>query len=233
MPGFGDRGAGAATDRLVSAMPLDLDFAAALVAYLLGSIPFGYLLVRLVRKEDIREKGSGNIGATNVIRSGGKGLGAVTFLLDALKGAAAVLLCGAMAARAGVAAGARENVVAVAALFAILGHIYTVWLRFKGGKGVATAFGVFLALAPWAALGALVVFVLVFAGSRYVSLGSILAAVVFPIFALVFPHAERTPWATAVLFLVPLIVIAKHHQNIARLMRGTEYRFGKARTTNA
>lgn len=206
---------------------------AAVVAYLLGSIPFGYLLVRFVRKEDIREKGSGNIGATNVIRSGAKGLGAVTFLLDVLKGSAAVLLCGWIAASRSVTGDVRTNTVAVAALCAILGHIYTVWLGFKGGKGVATAFGVFLALAPWAALGGLGVFVLVFAVSRYVSLASILAACAFPFFALLLPHGPRTPFATAMLFLIPLIVIAKHHQNIARLMRGTEYRFGKTRTRAA
>lgn len=214
-------------------MPLTFYVAAALVAYLLGSIPFGYLLVRFVRKEDIRQKGSGNIGATNVIRSGAKGLGAVTFLLDVLKGACAVLLWGAVAARWGLAPAARGNTVAFAALFAILGHIYPVWLGFKGGKGVATAFGVFLSVAPWAALASLGVFAVVFAVSRYVSLGSILAAVAFPICALLLPHAERTVWETAVLFLVPLIVIAKHHENIARLLRGKEYRFGGTRTDAA
>jgi acyl phosphate:glycerol-3-phosphate acyltransferase len=210
-------------------MPVTFYVAAALAAYLLGSIPFGYLLVRFFRKEDIREKGSGNIGATNVIRSGAKGLGAMTFLLDVLKGACAVLLCGAVATRWGLAPAARGNAVAIAGVFAILGHIYTVWLGFKGGKGVATAFGVFLALAPWAALGGLGVFAVVFAVSRYVSLGSILAAVAFPIFALLLPHAERTPLEIAVLFLIPLIVIVKHHENIARLLRGKEYRFGGPR----
>lgn len=207
-------------------MPVTFYVAAALVAYLLGSIPFGYLLVRFFRKEDIRQKGSGNIGATNVIRSGAKGLGAVTFLLDVLKGAGAVLLCGAVAARWGLSPAVRDNAVAIAALFAILGHIYTIWLGFKGGKGVATAFGVFLALDPWAALAGLCVFVVIFALSRYVSLGSILAAVAFPIFALVLPHGARTAWETAVLFLVPLIVIVKHRENIGRLLQGKEYRFG-------
>jgi acyl phosphate:glycerol-3-phosphate acyltransferase len=214
-------------------MPLAIDAVAAVAAYLCGSVPFGYLLVRIFKKEDIREKGSGNIGATNVIRSGSKGLGAVTFLLDGLKGYCAVLLCGFIAARMGAAPPDRMNAVALAGLCAILGHIYTVWLGFKGGKGVATAFGVFLALAPWAALSSLGVFVVVFALSRYVSLGSILSAVAFPIFAVAMPHAPRSPWATAVLFLAPLIIIAKHHQNIARLIAGTEYRFGKARTTAA
>jgi acyl phosphate:glycerol-3-phosphate acyltransferase len=214
-------------------MPLSIDAVAAVAAYLFGSVPFGYLLVRIFKKEDIREKGSGNIGATNVIRSGSKGLGAVTFLLDVVKGYFAVLLCGSIAIRMGAAPLDRVNAVALAALCAILGHIYPVWLGFKGGKGVATAFGVFLALAPWAALAALGVFVGVFALSRYVSLGSILAAVAFPIFAIAMPHPPRTPWSTAVLLLVPLIVIVKHHQNIARLIAGTEYRFGKPRTTAA
>jgi len=212
---------------------------AAVTAYLFGSIPFGYLLVRLVRKEDIREKGSGNIGATNVIRSGSKGLGALTFLLDVLKGVLAVLVWELAARRLGLAPATRSNLVALAALFAILGHIFPVWLGFRGGKGVATAFGVFLALAPWAALAGLGVFVLVFAASRYVSLGSILSAAAFPAFALLIPHAVRgtggapTPWLTVVLFVIPLIVILKHHQNIARLVSGREYRFGGTRTTSA
>ncbi len=209
-------------------MAFVLYLVAAVVAYLLGSIPFGYLLVRLVRKEDIREKGSGNIGATNVIRSGSKGLGAVTFLLDVLKGYAAVLFCGWLTA--GKGAEGHINAMALGGLCAILGHIYTVWLHFRGGKGVATAFGVFLALAPGAALAGLGVFAVIFAVSRYVSLASILAALAFPVFALLMPPAPRTPFATAVLFLVPLIVIAKHRQNIARLISGTEYRFGKTRT---
>lgn len=198
----------------------------ALAAYLLGSIPFGFLLVRIFRKEDIRSRGSGNIGATNVIRSGAKGLGALTFLLDACKGYVAVLLAGYAAARLGVPYG---NAVAVAGICAILGHIYTVWLRFKGGKGVATAFGVFLALAPWAALASLGVFAVVFALSRYVSLASILGAAAFPALALLLQHSEYGLWLTVVVILAPLIVIAKHHENIGRLLHGTEYRFGKAK----
>jgi glycerol-3-phosphate acyltransferase PlsY len=107
--------------------------------------------------------------------------------------------------------------------------MYTVWLGFKGGKGVATAFGVFVALAPWAALASLAVFVVVFALSRYVSLASILAAAAFPVFALLLRHATHGVWLTAVIFLIPAIVIAKHHQNMGRLLHGTEYRFGKAK----
>lgn len=214
-------------------MPFIVYPAVAAASYLLGSVPFGYLLVRIFRNEDIRQKGSGNIGATNVIRSGAKGLGAVTFLLDVLKGYIAVVACGAVMAAMQTTAAVRINAVAVAALFAILGHIFTVWLGFRGGKGVATAFGVFLALAPWAALAGLGIFIIVFALSRYVSLASIMAAAAFPVIALLLHHRPRTAWSTAVLFLIPFIVIVKHRQNIARLLSGTEYRFGKTRTTAA
>ena len=200
-----------------------------LAAYLLGSIPFGYLLVRFFLKEDIRAKGSGNIGATNVIRSGAKKLGALTFLLDVCKGIVAVLIV----SRIVLAPVPHQNAAALAALCAILGHIYTVWLRFTGGKGVATALGVFLALAPYAALAGLAVFVFVFALSKYVSLASILAAVAFAPAAMLLPHRAYTPLMIAVIFAAPLIVIARHHKNIARLLNGTEYRFGKPRTTHA
>jgi acyl phosphate:glycerol-3-phosphate acyltransferase len=201
----------------------------ALAAYLLGSIPFGFLLVWIFRKEDIRSKGSGNIGATNVIRSGAKVLGALTFLLDAFKGYLAVVVTSQIAALPGLTPVPHENAVALGALCAVLGHIYTIWLGFKGGKGVATAFGVFLALAPWAALAALGVFVVVLALARYVSLASILAAAAFPVFALLLHHAAYHVWLTMVIFLAPLIVIAKHHQNIGRLLHGTEFRAGKAK----
>jgi len=207
-------------------MPVVTYLSIALAAYLLGSIPFGFLLVRIFRKEDIRSKGSGNIGATNVIRSGAKGLGALTFLLDACKGYFAVSLAGYLAARFGIQ---YSNAVGVAVICAVLGHIYTVWLGLKGGKGVATAFGVFIALAPWAALASLGVFVVVFGISRYVSLASILGAAAFPPFALLLRHATYGVWLTTVMILAPLIVIAKHHENIGRLLHGTEYRFGKAK----
>jgi glycerol-3-phosphate acyltransferase PlsY len=210
-------------------MPVFTYLLVALAAYLLGSIPFGFLLVRVFLKEDIRAKGSGNIGATNVVRAGGKGLGALTFALDACKGYFAVFLASRIVFVPGLAAISHEDVVALAALGAILGHIYPVWLGFKGGKGVATAFGVFLALAPWAALAALGVFLLAFAFTRYVSLGSILSAVAFPIFAVLLPHTAYGRWLTGVIFFVPIVVIAKHHQNIRRLLGGTEYRFGKTK----
>jgi acyl phosphate:glycerol-3-phosphate acyltransferase len=198
----------------------------AVIAYLLGSIPFGFLLVLTFRKEDIRTQGSGNIGATNVLRSGAKGLGGLTFLLDAAKGYVAVFASGWLLGDWFTGADLR----AIAGLCAILGHMYPVWLRFKGGKGVATAFGVFLALSPKAALIGLAVFLLVFLVWRYVSLASIVSAIAFPITALLLAHGQTMPLVTAVTVLIPMLVIAKHHQNISRLSQGTEYRFGRAKS---
>lgn len=216
-----------------------LYFIVAIVAYLLGSIPFGYLLVRLFRGEDIRRTGSGNIGATNVARSGAKGLGIATLVLDALKGALAVGL-------ASILAGSKYNIcgdfivfacasalrlMAVAALAAVLGHVFPVWLRFKGGKGVATALGVFCVLFPKAILVALAIFILVVAVTRYVSLGSILGAIAFPVAAY---FLQDSDWLSLLLAsAVALIVVLKHHQNIARLLAGTESRFGAGKASLA
>ena len=202
-----------------------------LAAYLLGSIPNGYLLMRFVRKQDIRSIGSGNIGATNVLRSGAKGLGATTFLLDVVKGALAVLV-GAWLGHFGFPPIPPHNAEALAALCAVLGHIFPIWLDFKGGKGVATGFGVFLAISPFAALSAIAVFAIVFAISRFVSLGSILGAAAFPVFLwFLSPWLRiqfRLNWLTlAIAILVAAIIILKHHQNIRRLLNGTEYRFIK------
>ena len=204
-------------------MPMLL--AAALGAYLLWSIPWCYLLVRLFRKEDIRATGSGNIGATNVVRSGAKGLGALTFLLDAAKGWAAVALAAHLFG---------PRAAALGAMCALLGHIYPVWLGFKGGKGVATALGVFLALAPPIALASLAVFILSVAAFRIVSLASILGAVVIPVLAFALPpHGARGVPAMAAMVAGPLLVILKHHANIRRLLEGTEYRFGTKRPSAA
>jgi len=201
----------------------------AAAAYLLGSIHTGYLLVRLFRHQDIRHAGSGNIGATNVLRSGGKGLGAATFLLDVLKGCASVALGGLLGALL-VPDASTLNMRGLAALCAVLGHVFPVWLRFKGGKGVATGFGVFLVAAPLAALAAISVFALILLASRYVSLASILGSASFPLFAWLFNriqgNADRTPFFIAVEVAVALLIIAKHHQNIRRLLNGTESRFG-------
>ena len=211
-------------------MPLTSLLIAA-AAYLLGSVPAGYLLVRLFRHQDIRSVGSGNIGATNALRAGGKGLGAVTFLLDMLKGCAAVWL-GALAwtllVHGAVIASTSSprNFEALAALCAVLGHMFPVWLRFRGGKGVATGFGVFLVAAPWAALAAIAVFFIVLALSRYVSVASILGAASFPVFAWLLVRGTHPAFFTAVEITVALLIIVKHYQNIRRLFAGTESRFG-------
>jgi acyl phosphate:glycerol-3-phosphate acyltransferase len=197
----------------------------AFIAYLLGSIPFGYILVRVFRRQDIRSVGSGNIGATNVIRSGAKGLGVATFLLDMLKGCSAVWL-GAQIALAFAPSIAPRNAEAVGALFAVIGHMYPVWLRFHGGKGVATGFGVFLVASPWAALSAIGLFFVVLAISRIVALGSIIGAASFPVFALFLVSGDRPTFFIAVQVVVALLIIVKHHQNIYRLLNGTESRFG-------
>ena len=199
------------------------------LAYLLGSVPVGYLLVRIFRKQDIRTVGSGNIGATNVLRSGGKGLGAATFALDVLKGASAVLL-GTLLATPLLPNVPQRNVEALAALCAVIGHMFPVWLGFKGGKGVATGFGVFLVAAPLAALASITLFSLVFALTRYVSLASILAAASFPIFAWLTVSGPRPAFFIAVQFIVAGLIIVKHHPNIRRLLAGTEHRFGTPKT---
>jgi glycerol-3-phosphate acyltransferase PlsY len=203
----------------------------ATVAYLLGSIPFGYLLVRVFRGEDVRLTGSGNIGATNVARTGAKGLGIATLVLDAVKGAAAVLFACYMALlndlwsnTPGDAGPAVRHLAATAALAAVLGHVFPVWLRGKGGKGVATALGVFCVLFPKAILLALAIFIIVVAVTRYVSLGSILGAIAFPVAAY---FLQQSDWLSLLLASsVSLIVILKHHENIRRLLAGTEHRFG-------
>lgn len=197
----------------------------AAVAYLLGSIPVGYLLVRLFRHQDIRSVGSGNIGATNVLRSGGKGLGAATFLLDMLKGCFAVWLGGVIGALL-MPGTPMRSAQALAALCAVLGHMFPVWLRFRGGKGVATGFGVFLVAAPWAALAAISVFAIILFLSRYVSLASIIGAASFPAFASCMVIGSRPAFFIAVQCAVALLIIVKHHQNIRRLLAGTESRFG-------
>jgi glycerol-3-phosphate acyltransferase PlsY len=202
----------------------------AIAAYLLGSIPTGLLLVRIFHKQDIRSSGSGNIGATNVLRSHGKSLGAATFILDCLKGCASVWLGTAIWASISVATYSvplpLRDFQALAALFCVIGHVFPIWLKFKGGKGVATGFGVFLVAAPWAALAAISVFIVVLWFSRYVSLASILGAASFPLFAWLLTRGDRPPFFIAVQVAVALIIILKHHQNIARLLAGKENRIG-------
>ena len=212
----------------------------AIVSYLLGSIPFGYILVRLFLKTDVRTLGSGNIGATNVGRTGHRGLAIATLLLDAGKGALAVWHAQyaahhhLMSSHAFSAGAANDSIwpfvmAATAAMFAVLGHVFPVWLKFKGGKGVATAVGSFALLAPMAVLIALAVFLITVAISRYVSLGSILGCIAFPI-GVYFLSGDRygtaTPHVIGVICVTSALVILKHHQNIRRLFAGTESKLG-------
>ena len=197
----------------------------AAVTYLLGSIPTGYLLVRIFRHEDIRSVGSGNIGATNVLRTVGKALGAATFLLDMLKGSTAVWVGGLIGSML-IPDAPLRSVQALAALCAVLGHMFPIWLKLRGGKGVATGFGVFLVASPWAALAAISVFIVVLFLSRFVSLASILGAGLFPVFAFFMVTGQKPAVFIAVQFAVALLIIVKHHQNIRRLLAGTESRFG-------
>jgi len=198
----------------------------AAASYVLGSIPFGYLLVRLFHGEDVRQSGSGNIGATNVGRKSPV-LGIITLLLDALKGSAAVALAAFLYGRS--AANPPYRAMALAALFAILGHMFPVWLRFRGGKGVATGLGAFLMIAPKAVVISLGIFAAVVLAFRYVSLGSILAVAAFP--ALVWCLNEYGGgWlALTLMSVASLLIVVKHHQNIRRLLAGTEHRFGSRR----
>jgi acyl phosphate:glycerol-3-phosphate acyltransferase len=195
-------------------MPLFL-FAAA-YSYLLGSIPFGYLLVRTVRGQDVRQSGSGNIGATNVSRTS-PGLGVLTLLFDALKGLAAVVLTRTLYP-------SHNALLGTAALFAIVGHMFPVWLRFRGGKGVATGLGSFLVLTPKTILIMIAIFVVIFLAFRYVSLASILTVAVFPLLAWIlepFHSSQLLPFIAA----ASLLIVVKHHENIRRLLAGTESRF--------
>ena len=205
---------------------MTVDWIAAAIAYLLGSIPFGYLLVLSFRKQDIRKTGSGNIGATNVIRSGSRWLGILTLLLDVAKGFFAVVI-----ARHLTSGSHAIDTASIGALFAVIGHVFPIWLRGKGGKGVATALGVFLALAPLAAVSALAVFIVVTWLTRYVSLASIMAAASFPVWVwvadrLLGMHYGHGPIFIASTLLVPAVILIKHKKNVQRLLHGTEYRFG-------
>jgi glycerol-3-phosphate acyltransferase PlsY len=190
-------------------------------AYLLGSIPFGYVLVRIFKKEDIRSTGSGNIGATNVARSGARGLALATLFLDLGKAFLAVKFAQHLAPT-------DYDLAVAAAVAAILGHVFPIWLRFRGGKGVASALGVFLALTWPSALCILAIFTVIFLLTRYVSLASIIASATLPLFALYFVP-QRSPIVVAGWIFIPLLIIVKHHQNIRRLLSGTESRFGKAK----
>ena len=193
-------------------------------AYLLGSIPFGYLLVLIFQGEDVRRSGSGNIGATNVSRKS-PALGALTLILDAAKGFLAVHLA---AAFSGAADPKLPRLMATAALLAITGHMFPLWLHFRGGKGVATALGAFLRLAPLAVSVAAIIFVVVVLVSRRISLGSIVTAVFFP--ATVWTlKLSRDPAVLALVGVASLLIIARHYKNILRIMSGEEPQFSLRR----
>lgn len=217
-------------------------------SYLLGSIPFGYLLVRIFRGEDVRQSGSGNIGATNVSRKS-PALGILTLLLDALKGAAAVALSIILSPavfehisavhilwRELLPASASPQLApwaALAALCAILGHMFPVWLKFRGGKGVATGLGAFAMIAPWAVLCCGAIFIVVVFLSRYVSLASIIAVALFPTITWTLREFGGTWQALAFISLSSLLIVLKHHENIHRLLTGNENRIGSKRGAGA
>jgi acyl phosphate:glycerol-3-phosphate acyltransferase len=193
-----------------------LHYAAALVfGYLCGSIPFGVLITRCAGAGDVRSIGSGNIGATNVLRTGRKGLAAATLLGDALKGTAAVVIVDHLFGR---------DPALAAALAAFLGHLFPVWLRFKGGKGVATYMGLLLGFGLWAGLLAFcVTWLVIAAATRYSSLAALLATIAAPLALFWRGDTIETP-----LFLVlSLLLWLKHHANIARLVRGGESKIGR------
>jgi acyl phosphate:glycerol-3-phosphate acyltransferase len=193
---------------------------AAVVSYFLGSIPFGYLLVRIFTGDDVRASGSGNIGATNVARKSPV-LGVATLLLDAAKGLAAVWFVG----KAFAGGPHHHLLMTVAGLFAVCGHLFPVWLKFQGGKGVATSLGAFLLLTPKSILCMVGIFVFLAIAFRYVSLGSIAVAAAFPL--LVWALGEyREPLELLIIAIVSVLVIWKHRQNIGRLASGTESKLG-------
>jgi acyl phosphate:glycerol-3-phosphate acyltransferase len=204
------------------AMPVSMPILWLLVflGYVLGSIPFGYLLVRARSGRDVRAIGSGNIGATNVARTAGLSTGVATLVLDLAKGLFAVWV-------AGQGSGGNIRIMMYAGLAAILGHVFPVWLKFSGGKGVATALGVFLMIS-WAAVAAAVaIFAIVVLFWRYVSLGSISAAAALPLLVyLLYAPGHAPPTAvTAGTLLSSVLIIVKHRKNIERLLSGTEPRF--------
>ena len=205
-------------------MPVLSYILTALGAYLLGAIPFGFLMAK-AKGVDIRSVGSGNIGATNAMRVLGKPAGIFVLLMDAAKGFFAVGVGYFIARSFGGAESQIETARILAGIFAVLGHNYTCWLKFKGGKGIATTAGVYLALAPWALVIALAVFILVLLVSRIVSVASMSAAAALPVVVWVMtPHNLFLGIVTTAL---SALAIYKHKSNIQRLMAGTESRLGQ------
>ena len=189
-------------------------------AYLLGSIPFGYLLYRLRHGGDVRTIGSGSIGATNVLRGAGFAAGAATLALDGVKGYVAVGLAGTLTDH-------DPKWMSVAAVVAILGHMFPVFLNLRGGKGVATSFGAFLAIAPLTVLCAVGIFAIVAALTRYVSLASILAVAAFPF--LLYSAGGASIYAVSAAVICAILVVFRHRSNIQRLIAGQERQLGRSR----
>ena len=205
-----------------------------LSAYLIGAIPFSYLVVRLMTGADIRQVGSRNVGATNVARSFGKMPGVIALILDIAKGYAVIAIAEWLTAQAqwpfpfGSDASpvhSRPFWIALAGLIAVLGHMFPIWLGFHGGKGVATATGVFLALDPIVVAAGIIIFLIVLIVFRFVSLASILSAASMPIFLHLLAHASF--WTIVVAIFIATAIIIKHHSNIARLTQGAERRMGQ------
>lgn len=195
---------------------------AALGSYLLGSIPFGYLMVWIFRGEDVRASGSGNIGATNVARKS-PALGVATLILDAAKGLAA-----AGVARLLFSSPHPKLIMTVAALCAVLGHMFPIWLKFRGGKGVATSLGSLALIAPKSVVCTVGLFLILVSATRYVSLGSVTAAAAFPILAWSLDESAGTLQLT-LLALISALIIWQHRRNISRLLAGTESKLGVTR----
>jgi len=200
---------------LTAAMTREMLFALAL-GYLFGSIPFGLVLTRLAGKGDLRDIGSGNIGATNVLRTGSKLLAALTLVLDCLKATAAIVLARQLFG---------DETAVFAATGALVGHLYPVWLKFRGGKGAATLFGILIALLWQAAIVYAVVWILLLLTIRISSVAGMSAAISAPVTAAIL-HSPFLP----MLLGFAVLVLWKHRENILRLKRGTEPRIGKART---
>lgn len=190
------------------------------ISYLLGTIPFGYLLVRVFRGQDVRQTGSGNIGATNVSRTSPV-LGVLTLVLDGLKGMAAVAITRTLFPGQAFLSGA-------AAVLAVFGHMFPLWLKFRGGKGVATGLGSWVGLAPKGVLVMVIVFVVMVAVFRYISLGSITAAAIFPAAARLLHDYHDRPPVLGFMAASSLLIIVKHHPNIRRLFARTENKFRQA-----
>jgi glycerol-3-phosphate acyltransferase PlsY len=194
---------------------------AVVLAYLIGGIPFGLIVVRLMTGADVRAAGSGNIGATNVLRTTGRKAGVLTLVLDGLKGAAAVLIASALS-------GGSTFWMSCAALAVLAGHAFPVWLNFKGGKAVATFVGAFAVLTPLPLLAVVLIFVGVVAWTRYLSLGSVIAAGLFPVACFLILHPE---WPVMVASLgAAVLIVERHRPNIARIRAGDEHVFQFRRT---